>query len=122
MATLKLVSRLPQFAKKNQAELRSAMRAVAPIIKREILKNTSSAKGGHLHKSGDMRRSLQVIPVSGANPRIEVKVIDYGVYQDQGFTHYQSGEFIKNPFITPVIKGQRNDIMRFIANRLKKGK
>lgn len=100
---------------KNRAAVNAAMKRMAPIIRQQILANTSPLRGGHLHKSGDMRNTLKVWSVGGRNPRIMVSTLDYGVHQDQGFTHYQSGEFIHNPWITPVIKGRRNDIVRGIA-------
>lgn len=118
MAKLKLTMNLRNVVAGNQQAMRAAMRAVAPQIKKEILKNTSSRPGGHLHDSGDMRRSLEVVPIGGKNPRIEVRANDYGIYQDQGFQHVNDG-FIHNPWITPVIRGQRNDIVRAIALRMK---
>lgn len=120
MAKSKLVMNLGQFSSSHKKALLAALRDIAPIIKTEILKNTDKEPGGHLHDTGKMRESLEVRPVSGSNPRIEVHTVDYGVYQDRGFTHYQSGRTIKNPWISPVIFGERNNILRGIALRIKK--
>lgn len=118
----KLYSSFPQFARYNRQKLSGAMKDLAKIVHREIIANTSPAPGGHLHDTGDMRRATTVMGVGGTNPRIEVRTTDYGVYQDQGFTHYLSGEFIHNPWISPVIRSMRSDMLRFLSHRLKTGK
>lgn len=115
----KLTANFPQFAQKNQRAVREALRKVAPTIRKLIVDNTSAAPGGHLHDTGYMRETVDVVPIGGANPRIEVHTTDYGIYQDQGFTHAYSGEFIHNPWITPVIKGMRNDILKFLSNQVR---
>lgn len=122
MAMVKYISRFPQFAKANQRKVRAALWAVAPIIEKQILKTISKTPGGHLHDSGDTLRKTKVIPVSGANPRIEVRTTQQGAYQDIGFTHWLSGEFIQNQFISPVIRKDRISILKFIANHMRKSK
>lgn len=115
----KLTAEFQQFAHKNRTAVREALRKVAPIIYDEILANTSPVQGGHLNDSGRMREKTKVIAVGGANPRIEVHTTDYGIYQDQGFTHYLGGYLVKNPWISPVIRGQRNSIMKRIAQEVR---
>ena len=33
--------------------------------------------------------------------------VDYGIYQELGFIHYRSGQFIQNPFMVPAVEKER---------------
>ncbi len=79
-----LTVNLSGMVSKNRSAILAAMAKEPGVLRREILSHTSSTPGGHLHKTGHMRRSTEVRLVSGENARVEVKTADYGIYQHEG--------------------------------------
>ncbi len=43
---------------------------------------------------------VRVGPTVGAGPGEPL----YAIYQELGFTHYKSGKFIQNPYLTPAVE------------------
>ena len=62
----------------------------------------------------DMRRLKQMIASCKGKPmRILHDGVEYGVYQEFGFTHYQSGNAVPgHPFMTPAIDGVSDDFRK----------
>ena len=45
--------------------------------------------------------------------------VEYGIYQEYGFTHWRSGNFIKNTFLRPALDNNRAKILREIGDFIK---
>lgn len=112
-------SNFSQFAKQNRSVVREAMNSLIPWLRQRILSHTANASPGKLHKTGVMRQSLEIRTVAGANPRWEIKSVDYGGYQDRGFQHVNNG-WVQNPWISAEIRAKRQFWLSKIAERVRK--
>lgn len=86
----------------------AGMKKVAPIIQREIRKRAPV-------DTGYMRDHTVVKAVGGKKPRMEVTTAPYGLFVEKGTVKMDA-----QPFITPVIKGMRRDIISRIAKEGRK--
>lgn len=59
--------------------------------------------------TGALRSSLNTARVETGVWRIEDGV-EYGIYQEMGFTHHGSGQFIQNAFMVPACEAIRSEI------------
>jgi HK97 gp10 family phage protein len=62
-------------------------------------------KNGAPYETGELERSVTArIVLGGANPRVEVKTVTHGAYQEHGTTVLPP-----QPFIAPVVTSGRSD-------------
>ena len=80
-----------------------AMKIVAKQIEQEISKRAAV-------DTGELRDSVKVTAVGGKKPRMEVRTVEHGLYVEFGTVNMEA-----QPFIRPVIQGQRNSILKRIA-------
>lgn len=80
---------LSEFMGQNQRALKFAFDNVAPEMYVRMFNKCPV-------KTGDLRDSITIKPVTGKNPRMEVSTLFYGEYQDEDPGY--------RPFITPVFE------------------
>jgi HK97 gp10 family phage protein len=90
------VSHMKELREALGSNLARAMRAVVPMIQRDIKAITPV-------DTGRLKKSVTVRYVQGSNPRIEVKTVGYGVFVERG-----TSKMAAQPFVEPVLKGNAN--------------
>jgi hypothetical protein len=82
----KLESYPPEVGKKIGGQIASEARALAPVDTSALVNSISEEYPG-----GNVLARINVFQ-------------DYGLYQELGFHHYRSGQFIQNPFLIPAVE------------------
>ena len=73
------------------------------VIKELAFEAEGNTKAMAPYDTGYLLSSIHTDPIEVSWMRISVDA-NYAIYQELGFTHYISGQFIQNPFLTPAIE------------------
>lgn len=68
-------------------------------------------------KTGALRDSIDVDKV-GPNRCLLHDGVPYGKYQELGFVHEKTGQFIRNPFMEPALEATIPDIEKRIGKKI----
>jgi len=102
----RIVKQLGGLTKKNRGHLNAEARNLQAQIK---------ASGDVPVDTGLLTRSVKVEFVGGKNPRMDVRTVDYGLYQHEGTSHGVPA----TKFSVPTIKGGRRDWEAAVRQRAK---